>query len=279
MANGKYKHVFDERYNTCQSKCRDRCRGEDVKQNKPECLKTQVYGSNTFKPVKSNSQGQLEVVTVAGSTTNVTAADLDIRNLNCDADTVGVCGLSVDDNTPEPIKTDQNRVVATISSASTHSQIGQLYSTIVRTNTEENVNLQVLFRNFSVQTMYLDQIFFTSTLTIPVATPQNYMTSVTITIIKNATVLAVGTPVTPTNLNAAFSDASTLSVSTDPNTVSGSPVFSIRPIGNYLSIDFDGRIVVPPHSNIIVQFNLDTLGNPPSPTNVDFWSTIVWYEL
>lgn len=198
--------------------------------------------------------------------------------LNCRKDSVGACGLSVDDSTHNRIKTDMNRVLATLPSASTHAQIGRLYSVIVNINTVDGSGLlrQILFNNTSNQTMYLDKIAFSSVVDFPLDTPFNYVQSVTITIIKNVVIIDPGEPRTPANLNTAFADESALAVSQNPNSTGGSPIFAIRPLGDYSSLDFDGRIVVPPNTNLVIQY---LLHEAPNDFFLQFWSTVTWYEL
>lgn len=198
------------------------------------------------------------------------------RTLNCSTDSVAVCGLSVDDTTHQLIKTDVNRVVATLPSGSTHAQIGRLYSTIVNVNTSDQVTHQELFNNTSEQTMYLDKIVYSSIVDFPLDTPLNYAQIATITIIKNVTILDPGEPLTPTNLNTAFPNASSLSVGRNPNSLSGTAIFGIRPLGGFVSFDFDGRIVVPPNTNLVIQYFIQ---GPPQNLFVSLWSTIIWYEL
>ncbi|MBP1934264.1 hypothetical protein [Ammoniphilus resinae] len=196
------------------------------------------------------------------------------HNLNCDTDSVSACGLSVDGSTHQLLKTDNNRVLATLPSASTHSQIGQLFSTVINVNTNFNEVSQILFSNTSSKTMYLDKIMCSSVV-VPENTPRNYVSSVIVTIIKNVTIEALGTPLSATNLNTAFPDTASVTVTQNPNALSGTVIFGIRPLGEYASIDFDGRMIVPPNSNIIVQL----LFSLPIVVNVDFWATITWYEL
>lgn len=215
--------------------------------------------------IKTDNSGHLDIV----------ATDLDIRNLNCEQDSVGACGLSVNDSTHQPIKTDVNRVVATLSSASTHSQIGQLYSVVQNIASQDNEVLQVLFSNTSNKTMYLDKIMCSSVV-FPVETPRSYVESILITIIKNVNITALGTPLFPTNLNTSFPDSPSVSVTRDPSALGGTVLFNTRPLGEFASIDFDGRVVVAPNTNIIVQF---VLNNPATGLGVDFWATITWYEL
>ncbi|NLP37805.1 MAG: hypothetical protein GX357_09145 [Firmicutes bacterium] len=120
------------------------------------------------------------------------------RTLNCSTDSVGVCGLSVDDTTHQLIKTDMNRVVATLPSAGAHAQIGRLYSTIVNVNTSGQITRQVLFNNTSERTMYLDKIIYSSVVEFPLDTPLNYAQIATLTIIKNVTILDPGETLIPT---------------------------------------------------------------------------------
>lgn len=196
--------------------------------------------------------------------------------LTCGRDSVSVCGLSVDNSTHNLIKTDVNRVVATLPSASTHAQIGRLYSTILSFDNTSDLLRQILFNNTSNQTMYLDKIISSCVVTFPLNTPLNYVPSVTIVIIKNVGIVDPGAPVTPTNLNTAFTDASSLSVSTNPNAIGGTAIFGMRTAGEFVTFDFDGRIVVPPNTNLIIQY---LLHQPEDTFFLEFWSTITWYEL
>ncbi|HOA36246.1 MAG TPA: hypothetical protein PKL00_08265, partial [Bacillota bacterium] len=53
------------------------------------------------------------------------------------------------------------------------------------------------------------------------------------------------------------------------------PYTGVRTLG-YASIDFDGRIVVAPGTNIVVEYLLDAF--PPG-HSVSYRSTLIWYEL
>ncbi len=197
-----------------------------------------------------------------------------IRSLSCDRDRVGVCGLSVDESTLSPVKTDMHRVVATLPSASTHSQIGKLFGAVLNIFTNSGINFQLLFNNPSTQTMYLDKIIFGS-IVFPREIPQNYLESVLIRIRKNATIVDSGEPGVVVNLNTAFPDASSVVLTQNPTVTGGFTIFNVRTLG-YASIDFDGRIVVAPQTNLVVEHLFDDF---PLDHSVNFRSTIIWYEL
>lgn len=196
------------------------------------------------------------------------------RFLSCNTDSVSICGLGVD-NIIRPIKTDVNNVLATLPSASTHSQIGQLYSLPVIFSVPTTV-LGILFSNPSTRTMYLDRIMGGAR-ALPVNQPRSYIENTGITILKNVTVLDPGTPLFPTNLNTAFTDTPSVVVTESPGVGGGITIFRAIQLGEYASVDFDGRIVVAPNTNILIFFAFDV---PPAGFgSAGYRGTITWYEL
>lgn len=198
-----------------------------------------------------------------------------IRHLRCDRDRIGACGLSVDDCTLKTIRTDKHGVVATLPGASAYSQVGKLYAAVVNISTNTGTFFQLLFSNPSKKTtMYLDKIIFGS-IVFPREIPQNYLESVLIRIRKNATIVDSGEPGVVVNLNTAFPDASSVVLTQNPTVTGGFTIFNVRTLG-YASIDFDGRIVVAPQTNLVVEHLFDDF---PLDHSVNFRSTIIWYEL
>ncbi len=198
-----------------------------------------------------------------------------IRHLRCDRDRIGACGLSVDDCTLKTIRTDKHGVVATLPGASAYSQVGKLYAAVVNISTNTGTFFQLLFSNPSKKTtMYLDKIIFGS-IVFPRDIPQNYLESALVRIRKNVTIVDSGEPGAVVNLNTAFPDDPSVILRQNPTTTGGITIFGVRTLG-YASIDFDGRIVVAPGTNIVVEHLLDEF--PPG-HSVSYRSTLIWYEL
>lgn len=196
-------------------------------------------------------------------------------SLSCSNDSVLICGRGVD-NVVRTIKTDAHNVTATLPSASTHSQTGQLFSLTTSLFVQDtSANFLFLFSNPSTKTMYLDKIMVGSKV-IPTDTLRNYVESIRIRIIKNSLIANLGTPLFPTNLNAGFPDTPSIVVTQNPSSGGGILIFDTRVLGDYTSIDFDGRIVVPPNTNIIINF---ILVQPPTGLSVDLSLATTWYEL
>ncbi|KYZ75255.1 hypothetical protein AXX12_13935 [Anaerosporomusa subterranea] len=197
------------------------------------------------------------------------------RSLSCSNDSILICGRGVDD-VIRTIKTDVHNVTATLPSASTHSQIGALFSLVTSLFVQGNsANFLFLFSNPSSKTMYLDKIMVGSQVS-PSATPLNYVESIRIRIIKNSIISDPGTPLFPTNLNAGFADTPSIVVTQDPSSGGGTLIFDTRVLGEFTSIDFEGRIIVPPNTNILIN---SILVEPPAGLGVDLSITILWYEL
>ncbi|MPN00466.1 hypothetical protein SDC9_147661 [bioreactor metagenome] len=122
--------------------------------------------------------------------------------------------------------------------------------------------------------MYLDKVI-TGFQVEPLNQPLSYEGNLNTSISRNATFSAAGAPQTPGNLNAASDNVSSILVSTSPAITNfGVRLINASQLNELSSLDLDGRIVVPPNSNIVISF----LGQL-AVSAMDADITVTWYEL
>lgn len=201
--------------------------------------------------------------------------DIQNRTLSCETDSVQVCGQGIDGVTRN-IRTDVNNVLATLPSASTQSQIGRLFSV----SDFFTLNSALTTATFIISNpagsgriMYLDSVFGGNRID-PENQSLNYQSAITILISRDAT---PGTAVeAERNLNFGLPDNSAMSASFS-NGFSGTRVASTIQVVGHFSLDFAGKIIIPPgHSVGIGVFAFGLAG-----TNIIMNGelTAIWYEL
>lgn len=203
----------------------------------------------------------------------------DQRPLSCDTDSILTCGQGIDGIT-RTIRTDQHNILASLSSSSTHSQVGRLFA--VRDGgtlgPAEIFSHLIIFRNppDSGRIMYLNSVICGTSL-LPPNTPLNHVSATKIDLIANP-LFIIFEDLTPHNLNLGSSVTSAMMVGAHPQQNGGSPFYSTLQVTNTLQLNFGGEIIIPPDRNIAVR--IQTFGlSPASPEVVQFEMTVTWYEL
>ena len=195
--------------------------------------------------------------------------------LCCDTDSVLVCGEGID-NVNHPVRTDVNSVLATLPSASVQSQIGRLFSAVfAEFLTPESRSRLLIIENptDSGRIIYLDSVFGGITI-IPANQPLSYQTSLSFTLTRDTAIQ--GSPFEERNLNFSFPDNSAMNLFFSNGVPSGGTIVaqSLQVFGQF-SIDFAGKIIIPPGHNLGVQ----TFAGSLIEGSVNMRETVIWYEL
>ncbi|MGE5606196.1 MAG: hypothetical protein ACM3YE_10970 [Bacteroidota bacterium] len=196
------------------------------------------------------------------------------RFLCCDTDSVLACGAGID-NFNHPIRTDANSVLATLPSASVQSQIGRLFSaTFGEFLTPESRSRLLIIENptDSGRIIYLDSVLGGIT-AIPGNQPLSYQTSLSFTLTRDNAIQ--GSPFEERNLNFGFPDNSGMNLFFSNGVHSGTIVAQSLQVFGQFSLDFRGKIIIPPGHNLGIQ----TFAGSLSEGNVNMRETVIWYEL
>lgn len=196
------------------------------------------------------------------------------RFLCCDTDSVLACGVGID-NFNRPLRTDVNSVLATLPSASVQSQIGRLFSaTFAEALTIESRGRLLIIENpaDSGRIAYLDSVLGGIT-AIPGNQPLSYQTSLSFTLTRDNAIQ--GSPFEERNLNFGFPDNSGMNLFFSDGVPSGTTVAQSLQVFGQFSLDFRGKIIIPPGHNLGIQ----TYAGSLSEGNVNMRETVIWYEL
>lgn len=204
---------------------------------------------------------------------------LEDRTLSCATDSVLTCGQGIDGVT-RAIRTDVNNVLATLPSASTQSQIGRLFAAngaLLLSSLTPGGSIIISNPLTSGRIMYIDSILGGSNIS-PLFT-QNLSSAQPIEIIMRRDSAAGTTEASVRNLNYGFPDNSVMNGTLSTALGNGDVVaYATQTFGSLISLDFSGKIIVPPgHS-----FSIDALLTgvlEPDTALVQVLLTVIWYEL
>ena len=208
--------------------------------------------------------------------------DIFRRYLSCDKDSVRVCGQDAAGNINGVITDNAGRIVVT-DAASAYSQIGRLFSyNIFLVFNNSNTNHKLLFVNpvDNDRVMYLDKFVCGIVLRFQEDKQLNYENQMFIRINGDDTINTLGDlrDSTPLNLSIPLS-SSTINIyeNSDTSINLSRELFSTRLLNGLLTVDFNGRIIIPPGHNIVFSFENIAIAEPGQ--NLNLGGTIMYYEV
>lgn len=216
-----------------------------------------------------------KVRTDAAGRLAVTASNLDIRDLSCVQDSVTVCGKGVDCQNHK-LQTDAQGSVGTVPKDAAYSQIGRLFSYAGLIAFDTVQNHRILLENPAAnnRVLYLDTIVCGMVVS-PLNEPVSNAGTLAIEIEGDVIPEGEKEPVNPRNLNLGFPGNSTMALSIIPNYTPGLRLLFTRIMNEMVTLDLQGRIIVPPGHNVVVDFL--TNATPGFVVGIEF--TITYYEI
>lgn len=207
-------------------------------------------------------------------------SDLDLdcgptRRLSCFKDSVSVCGRGVDGQ-KHMLQTDAQGSAAVVPKAAAYSQIGRLFSYTGLTAFDTVQSHRVLLENPAAnnRVMYLDTIVCGMVVS-PLNEPVRNAGTLAIEIEGDVIPEGEKVPVNPRNLNLGFPGNTTMDLSTITNFAPGFRLLFTRIMNEMVTLDLQGRIIVPPGHNLMVEFL--TNAAPGFTVGIEF--TIIYYEI
>lgn len=201
------------------------------------------------------------------------------RSLSCLRDSIRACGIGVDGRI-RTIRTDSHNVPTTLPNSSAYSQVGRTFSTSVGggigATTIDSTNTIVIANPLgSRRTMYLDSIVIGGSL-VPLDQELNYKSTIEVSVIRNPN-LTDGQILNIANLHFGSSVPSGMSASLHEGQAPGLNLFPFRGLilVTPLSLNIQGKIVVPPDSSVAVEIK----AVPSGENEIAYTATVVWYEL
>lgn len=200
------------------------------------------------------------------------------RPLDCDIDSVRICGCEVGDAIIREIQTDKNSILIDIPQGSAYSQIGRSFSAdlfLAVSSPSVVIVLDIVNPPDSGRVLYLDRLYGGTTL-VPSNQPLSYESSIALFLQTDAPVES-GDTITPRNLNAGSSETSAMDVSR--RNVANPPSITVGnfiQIGGLFSLSYNGQIIIPPGHSLSI-FTRNFVAVPANTLNLTI--SAVWYEL
>lgn len=201
-----------------------------------------------------------------------------LHRLNCNRDSVLVCGRNLD-GFNQAVRTDRHNVLFALPAASAYSQLGRLFAvSSTGVLSQESGISQFLFISNpanSGRIMYLNTVSGGGMLS-PPEQPLSYESTLQITLIRNPE-FEVTQTLAIHNLNFGSADTSAMMAGINTIQIGGDIVTVLYQNLHSFQLNFNGEVVLPPGSTMALHFVASGLflGNPDS---LVFGATATWYE-